>query len=220
MKANNTGSKSPTWTRAGSPWIRYRFMAQTWMLQSECASSIQMTLPSSYLKLPSMNSKHSNSKVGIIAGSVVAFVVLLSIIVALFWYRRSNRIRSEQSAFVDAGTDSSDPASKSARDRRSSWFDTAHPYSQVSETSTLVPNRYRSPSQSVSFSQPQALAQLHIASPTYTPFSPISPIPHTPSTASPSSAVDIDTLIEMIAHRIDAPRDPDAPLPRYPGPAK
>lgn len=174
-------------------------------------------------KLTSMHSKHSNSRAGIIAGSVVAAVGLLIIAAALFWYRRSKRYRVTPLVFASAPLSRSASRSKFSPDRPLSWIDSPHTYSQVSVTSSveipLVPNRYRSPSHSASFPHPRALPQLHISSSDRTPpYSVLSPIPHTPSPVTPP--VDIDTLIEMIAHRIDAPRDPDAPLPKYPGYSK
>lgn len=131
-------------------------------------------------------------KVGVIVGPIVAVLaVILLLIAALIWLRRRRRHKLRQQITPLYPSATQDFVSTGGKGNSS----IARPYTQVqnlSDNNRLSPNRYG------------ATREHNLAAPAPSQAS----VTQTPS-------FDLDAIITAIAHRIDAPADPNAPLPQY-----
>lgn len=182
------------------------------------------------LSSPSVSTNSHHPKVGVIVGSVVAVVVAISLAVAAFlWFRRRKQpakldislpVREEFGYNGDKGL---------LTISRESDVLMPHPYTEFYETPrtgvSLIPNTYTpltlsfsDPDATIAISPPQSASgsySLRRGSEAQTPLGTtfLPQHPHPP----PQPPIDIDTIMTMLAQRIDAPADPEAPLPMYRG---
>lgn len=149
--------------------------------------------------------EHHKSNVGIIVGPVVAVVAVIALAIAAFlWFRRRKQHAASDEFLASAPQG---PVYSGDKGRFNPPFELSNmmlprPYTQF----------YEAVNPSVEPQQERLYPHSHIPRPSE---SQVSSNPPTESSRQPQTDVDIDIIMQMIAQRIDSPRDVDAPLPQY-----
>lgn len=152
--------------------------------------------------------EHHKSNVGVIVGPVVAAVAVIALVIAAFLWHRRHRRQTEidefpspaQPAHIISGEKGLNPPFYSSN------MLLPHPYTQFYETPRGSDMNFAA---ATSSQQDVSHPHSHVSGPS------VSSNPPTESSRSPPTDVNIDAIMEMIAQRIDLPRNVDASLPRY-----
>lgn len=142
----------------------------------------------------SSSSGSHKSNIGVIVGPVVAAITAIILLMGIFlWFRqrRHHKLNHKITPLTPETQIFGLTGTKTDRSLIPS------PYTQPSSISHLSPNRYQTPGE-----PPSTLAS---SADTTTPQPPPAPPP----------SFDLEAIITAIAHRIDAPVHPNAPLPQY-----